>query len=136
MTPDEAVAHVTRLLEAYPGVKVDVAVHHSEVRNSYFRLIVTSISSLARLLNHSSAGANLRTKVRSRPCSFRAGQTYDDCVQLAFDAPDDGDDSFAEPPAQPLQILGIFLARDLKHLKLIPADEADRLQKAFHGEVV
>lgn len=137
MTPDEAIVHVTRLLEAYPEVKVEVAGHRADLQDSYFVLIVTSISSLVRLLDHCESGANLETRVttRGRPC--RSGKPYDPSeLRMEFTATDDGYESFAKPPAQPLQVLGVFLARDLKYLKLIPAEEADRLQKAFHGVVM
>jgi hypothetical protein len=43
--------------------------------------------------------------------------------------PDDG-----SPPSQ-LEIFGIFLARDLKATGLIPASEADELQRGWNAVV-
>jgi hypothetical protein len=134
MNPDDTVSNVSRLLACFPGVTVHSAVHSDKESKTYISLRITSLQSVVRLAHHCKAGANVGFDLFSGGEPLRYGKPFDESrVHYSIVVPDDdGRGSFNNPPA-PLQILGIYLARDLKHLGLLAPDDADKLQTEWHG---
>jgi hypothetical protein len=134
MTPKECVAKIHSLLELYPGVHVVSATHSDATRMSYIRLRITSLQSFVRITHHCQAGANLPMNVATSGITLPRGQSIDEssCIYFVHVPDDDGQSSFKDPPA-PLHILGIYLARDLLGLGLIPESDSEDLQRAWHG---
>ena len=137
MSPDVCVSHVSRLLACYPGVRVISAVHHESDFKTFIAMNITSLQSLARIVHTCSVGANLSLLINGVSVLKEYGQPVDESrVQYSIEIPDDnGHGSFADPPGS-LHVLGILLARDLKHLGLIDSKYADELQRAWHGVVL
>jgi hypothetical protein len=134
MNPDDTTAHVARLLGCFPDVTVHSAVHSDKECKTYICLGIGSLQSLARLVHHCQCGANLGLHICTAGAKLEYGKPLDeDHFRYYITAPDDdGRSSFDNPPAR-LHILGIYLARDLKHLGLLAPDESDKLQMEWHG---
>lgn len=137
MSPDEMVSEISRLVESYPGVRVQSAVHQVDTFSTFISLSITSIQSLARIVQISCDWTNVEVEILPGGRSMTYGQPYDESNSTyTIRIPDDdGRGSFANPPA-PLHIFGICLARDLKHLGLIACDDADDLQRKWSGAVM
>lgn len=132
MSADEIVSQVAWLLELFPSVCVVNAVHDDAKRQSYFKLGIMSLLSLARIVRHC-VGANVRLDVHAANFDNPVDENSLDFSIVVPD--DDGRGGFDNPPA-PLQFFGIYLARDLKRLMLLPADEADAIQRAWNAVVM
>ena len=134
MNTEDTVSNVSRLLACFPGVTVHSAVHSDNERKTYISLRITSLQSVVRLAHHCQAGANVRFALFSGGEPLHYGKPFDESrahYSMVF-PDDDGRGSFSNPPA-PLQILGIYLARDLKYLGLLAPEDADKLQTEWHG---
>jgi len=128
---DESLTHVKRLLELMPGVKV-VWVQESP-KHTCIGMTIQSQETLACMVHMSFAANTLLTvgtDVPQRTCGVPAdpeGIRY--VLRINKET-----DSF-EPPSQ-LQLLGIFLARELKARNLLGAGESAQLQIAWHAKVI
>lgn len=89
---------------------------------------ITSLQSFARIIHHCQAGANVGVHICTAGTSIPKGQPVDvGGLRYSIELrDDDGRGSFDDPPA-PIQILGIFLARDLRNLGLIDDEKASKL---------
>jgi len=95
---------------------------------------ITSLQSFARIMHHCQDGANVPLHVSTAGTSIPKGQSVDVGgfrYSMEF-RDDDGRGSFDDPPA-PLQILGIFVVRDLRNLGLIDTERAGKLLEEWHG---
>src|SRR5258708_7015013 len=138
MSPEDCVENVSRLLGCFPGVRVISAVHSERDHDSLFVMSITSMQSLSRIVATCNGGANLGFEINGVAVHVEYGKPVDESrVRYSIEIPDDDGQgsSFANPPG-PLHILGIFLARDLKHLGHIESQDADELQRAWHGVVM
>jgi hypothetical protein len=124
MNREESLSHVERLLTTLPGV--EIAWKHKE----RFLMEISSQESLACLATISFA-ANVTLVVETDWRSFKAGSTWDPkSIRYEFQFPVESES--INPPSR-IQVVGILLARELKERGLLPADEADSLQKAWNA---
>jgi hypothetical protein len=125
----ESLEQVKRLLGLLPGVEVV----WTQQSPSLVRLglAVRSPRSLARLA-HITYAANVLLVVEV-DWGWRGKVDDPECVRYDLRIPPNPERT--EPPTT-LQIVGIYLARDLKATQLLDAEEADRLQEAWNAMVM
>jgi len=130
INPAESPAAVARLLQLLEGVAVE-HVWLNE-RRVTIRVRVSSIDSLSRIDQHVFVSNMRRLTVRSvgPPVAYGAAANP---LEAEFEATHDrGADGV---PTQ-LEVFGIFLARDLKVLGRLAAEESDRLQREWNAVVM
>jgi hypothetical protein len=124
MNHGESLSHVERLLTMLPGV--EIAWKHRD----RFLMKISSQESLACLATISYA-ANVLLVVESDWRKFTAGGAHDP-EGIRYEFRFQVEPESANPPSR-LQVVGIFLARELKARGLLPAQEADSLQEAWNA---
>ncbi len=130
MNPDESPAAVARLLALLEGVEVQTVLERELCVT--MRVRVASIDSLSRIDQHATFANMHRLTIRSvgPPAPYGAAANP---LEAEFAATHDRQTDGT--PTQ-LEIFGIFLARDLKALGRLPADEADCLQRGWKAVVM
>ncbi len=78
MTPDECIVQISRLLECFPGVGVVSAYRNNTTCKTYFRLRITSLQSLMRIVIHCQVGANVGVAIDTAGTSLHGGQPIDE----------------------------------------------------------
>lgn len=130
MDAEESPAAVARLLGLLAGVEVR-NVWQGELEVT-MRVRIASIDSLSRIDQHGTFANMHRLTIRSVGPPAPHGAAANP-LEAEFSATHDRQTDGA--PTQ-LEIFGIFLARDLKALGRLPAEEADRLQRGWNAVVM
>ena len=128
--------HVKRLIEAYPDVQVRSAKFLGDF--SVIEFHTSSISTLSRIA-YAAAASNVRVDVVP-PYSFHYGAPYSDNSGYGKEMNSSELNYRMKlkhvmegcPPSE-LQILGIFMARDLEALGLVSEENLDFLMKNWSG---
>jgi hypothetical protein len=128
---EESLAQVQRLLCMLPGV--EVASVRCGPRFTDIALAIQSQDSLGRLA-HIIGAANVMLSVEPASQSRTYGSPgCPEDLRYALRVPQNPK---RWTPPTTLQTVGIFLARELKALKLLSADESDRLQVAWNAAIM
>ena len=130
MTDAQTFADLAFLLNLYPGVNAAVA-YRCEDGKVQIRFRCRSFDSLKAIAECCLGGANEGIAVGPPWARFSSETT--DCDDLPFIVSIANDWSAEAPPSQS-QIIGIFLARDLKQRGLLAADLSHALQKGWNGD--
>src|SRR5262245_45001401 len=122
---DATLSHVQQLLTLLPGVEISLS------GESQIVMAVRTSETLA-LLAYISAAANLRVLVVSGAAlGRRYGEVLDpETLRYVLRFPKESD---TDQRPSGLEIMGIYLARELKARGLLDPEESARLQVAWHG---
>jgi hypothetical protein len=128
MEPTDSHKQVAELLGLLPGLEVQRAWLADGF--AHFWMNIDSMDSLGRLVQHVTfCNTGLGVDLDSNTTGYGGpSPAVRFTLRLAHDADP------AETPSQ-LEILGIFLARELKALGLLPQARADELQRQWNGVV-
>ncbi len=126
MECEETLVRLVRLLGCLPGVQVAWA--SNEPHQTSIGLLIDSQDSLALLVR---AGADANTP--SLKVKLRGSEAGPGNLRYVLEVEESSGKGHR---LTPLQVLGIFLARDLKAHGLIPAEESDELQRSWDAKVL
>ena len=132
MNKSETIENVKKLVAAFPDVKI---VHELNCKDKiYIDFRTSSKNTLARIA-YACEASNVVMEVGAPPLfQYGYGKSIDShnlyyriCIPI--------DDDELDPPTT-LQVLGIYMARDLKALKLISVEESNSLQKEWNAMII
>lgn len=133
LSTNDPAKQVAALLELLPGVAVISASASADPPSTHIAMRIVSLESFARVVHYCSVGVNIAVDVRPGGQPLEIGRPFDvGNLRYHIDIPELAG---SEPPSR-IQILGILLARDLKHLQLMDRADADALQIAWKAVVM
>jgi hypothetical protein len=127
---DETVDQVLKLLPLVPGVEVMNSYEYEPV-GAKFTLVIHCQESLVRLAHIAIASNSYLCVSVKSPGSGYQGPESLRYVLVAEDEPESLSESMLPPTI--LQKVGIYLARELKAMRLLDPEEADRLQVGWNA---